>query len=223
MIDGQRQDEGLTEDEELLVAALPEDLIARIDAAILARTRIRFQKVARIVSLVMRSIPDVPVNVPELFYVQRIAHLVTTGRMECQGDPLRMRFSEVRLPPPPLSSSELDELMAKGDYWTLGCLYADGQGVAQDYLAALKWYRIAAEQGEVWSQFNVGRLYMNGYGVRQDYKQAYFWFGLAASGSSDKRPFTCWIDEVAAKLTAEQRAEVDKQVAEWRPTPGTNT
>jgi TPR repeat protein len=33
---------------------------------------------------------------------------------------------------------------------------------------------MAAEQGEVWSQFSVGRFYMNGYGVQQDYKEAYF-------------------------------------------------
>ena len=38
MIDEQGQDGGLTDDEELLVAALPEELIARIDAAILAKT-----------------------------------------------------------------------------------------------------------------------------------------------------------------------------------------
>ena len=144
LFDDEGQDEGLTEDEKVLVAALPEELIAQIDAALLVKTEIRFQKVARIVSLVMRSIPEVAVNVPDLFYAQRIAHLVTIGRMECQGDPFRMRFSEGRLPPPPLSRSELEELIAKGDYWTLGCVYASGQGVAKDYVAALKWYGMGA-------------------------------------------------------------------------------
>jgi TPR repeat protein len=74
----------------------------------------------------------------------------------------------------PLPRAELEELKAKGDYWNLGCLYAEGQGVAKDREAALRWYRMAAEQGEVWSQFSVGRFYMNGYGVQQDYKEAYF-------------------------------------------------
>lgn len=168
----------------------------------------------------MQSIPDAPESVTDIFYVKRIMHLVRTGQMESQGDLRRMRSSEVRLPSLPLSTAELEELIAQGDFWTLGSFYSQGQGVAQDYVTALRWYRIAAERGGVWSQFNVGRFYMNGNGVEKDYKEAYFWFSLAMNGSSDKRPFRYWLEQVAPKLAPEVRAEVDRQVAAWRPTVG---
>jgi TPR repeat protein len=35
----------------------------------------------------------------------------------------------------------------------------DGQGVPQDYAEALKWFRIAAKQGEAKGQFNLGVAY----------------------------------------------------------------
>jgi hypothetical protein len=226
MTDSQGQRESISEDEELDVVDemdlvdVPKELVARIDEALLALAKPSFQKVARLVMLAMKSIRDAPETVTDIFYAKRIMHLVQTGQMESKGDLRRMRFSEVRLPSRPLSTTELEELIAQGDYWTLGCLYSDGQGVTQDYVAALRWYRIAAERGEVWSQFNVGRFYMNGYGVEKEYKEAYFWFSLAVNGSSDKRPIGYWLKQVAPKLTPEERAEVDKQVAEWRPTIG---
>ena len=205
-------------------------MVARIDAAFLFYAKSRFQKVARIVSMAMRSVPDAPETVTDIFYAQRIAHLVQTGQMESQGDLRRMRFSEVRLPSPPITRAELEDLVAQGDYWTLGCIYADGQGVPQDYVMATKWYRIAAEHGDIWSQFNVGRFYMNGYGVQKDDKEAYFWLSLAVNGSSDrhhddvwlviKRAFEQELERVAPKLSPEERAEVDKRVAAWLPTTG---
>jgi Protein of unknown function/Sel1 repeat len=214
------EDEELDAVDELDLVDVPSELVARIDAAILAHATPSFQKVARLVSMAMKSIPDAPGTVTDVFYAQRIMHLVRTGQMESQGNLRRMRFSEVRLPSAPLSAAELEDLIARGDYWTLGCLYSEGQGVRRDYVTALGYYRIAAERGEIWSQFNVGRFYMNGYGVEKDYKEAYFWFSLAVNGSSDKRPIRYWLEQVAPKLSLEERAEVEKQVAAWRPTIG---
>jgi hypothetical protein len=98
MTDDLGHDEGLTEEDEQPLANLPEELVARIDAALLAETKNRFLKVVRIVDAVMGSIPNVPKDVPVVFYAQRIAHLVRTGQMESQGDLRRMGLSEVRLP-----------------------------------------------------------------------------------------------------------------------------
>ncbi len=50
----------------------------------------------------------------------------------------------------------------------------------QDYKAAVKWYRLAAEQGNASAQFNLGLRYDNGQGVPQDYKEAVKWYRLAA-------------------------------------------
>jgi TPR repeat protein len=52
--------------------------------------------------------------------------------------------------------------------------------VVQDYKAAVKWYRRAAEQGFSDAQGRLGAMYANGQVVQQDYKEAIKWFQLAA-------------------------------------------
>jgi len=39
---------------------------------------------------------------------------------------------------------------------SLGIRYDTGEGVPQDYAEAVKWYRLAAEQGYAAAQFNLG-------------------------------------------------------------------
>jgi len=63
----------------------------------------------------------------------------------------------------------------------LGVMYANGQGVAQNYAEALKWYRLAAAQGNAIAQSNLGAMYANGQSVAQDYAEALKWFRLAAA------------------------------------------
>ena len=63
----------------------------------------------------------------------------------------------------------------------LGVMYYHGQGVAQDYSAAMKWYRMAADQGN--AQFAVQSrrsCTTNGRGVAQDYSAAMKWYRMAA-------------------------------------------
>ena len=47
------------------------------------------------------------------------------------------------------------------------------------YQAAARWYRCAAEQGDVWGQAFLGHLYLEGKGVPVDDVQAYAWLNLA--------------------------------------------
>ena len=63
--------------------------------------------------------------------------------------------------------------------FNLGVMYENGQGVRQDYVQAVQWYRKAAEQGDAQAQYNLGVMYDNGQGVRQNYKIAKEWFGKA--------------------------------------------
>jgi hypothetical protein len=63
----------------------------------------------------------------------------------------------------------------------LGLLYANGQGVPQDYAKARQWYEKAAAQGNAWAQNNLGVLYANGQGVPQDYAKARQWYEKAAA------------------------------------------
>ena len=62
----------------------------------------------------------------------------------------------------------------------LGLMYALGQGVAEDNVEAVKWWRKAAEQGLADAQFNLGVMYLFGEGVAEDYVEAYMWWNLAA-------------------------------------------
>ncbi len=64
--------------------------------------------------------------------------------------------------------------------YNLAWMYANGQGVPQDYKIAVKWYTLAAEQGNAGAQYNLGFIYDEGKGVPQDDKTAVKWYRLAA-------------------------------------------
>ncbi|KAF9128143.1 hypothetical protein BGX30_014443, partial [Mortierella sp. GBA39] len=62
----------------------------------------------------------------------------------------------------------------------LGNLYADGEGVLQDYQSAMDWYLKAANQGDLVGQRRMGFLYHRGLGVSRSYSTALEWFIKAA-------------------------------------------
>ena len=59
-------------------------------------------------------------------------------------------------------------------------MYDNGQGVPQDDAQALKWYRLAADQGIAAAQSYLGLMYDYGRGVPQDDAHALKWYRLAA-------------------------------------------
>ena len=59
-------------------------------------------------------------------------------------------------------------------------MYVKGLGVPQDYKTAVKWYRLAAEQGDADAQTNLGYMYEKGQGVPKNYKTAAKWYKLSA-------------------------------------------
>ncbi len=62
----------------------------------------------------------------------------------------------------------------------LGIMYQAGHGVPKDDAQAVKWFRLAADQGHARAQTSLGTMYASGHGVPQDYAQAAKWFRLAA-------------------------------------------
>ena len=52
--------------------------------------------------------------------------------------------------------------------------------MAQDAAEAVRWYRLAADQGDVGAQYTLGLIYANGRGVAQDDTEAVRWYSLAA-------------------------------------------
>ncbi len=83
-----------------------------------------------------------------------------------------------------------------------------------DYKTAARWFVAASEYGLSDSQFNLAVLYENGMGVTKDVQEAYKWMLLAAkSGDKDA---TARRDALKAKLTPEQLATAEAQVAGWQ-------
>src|SRR6476620_11960473 len=86
-------------------------------------------------------------------------------------------------------AKSLRKLAGQGDAEAqsrLGYMYYQGQGVPQDYAAALKWYRLAADQGNAEAQFDLAFMYYEGLGVPQDHVQAHKWLTLATITFTDK-------------------------------------
>jgi uncharacterized protein len=72
---------------------------------------------------------------------------------------------------------------AVGSAWGCACLggmYYQGVGVEKDYGEALKWFRLAAQAGELAAERLLGVWCENGYGVAQDHAEAARWYGKAA-------------------------------------------
>lgn len=62
----------------------------------------------------------------------------------------------------------------------LGAMYHGGHGVSQNYAEALRWYRMAADQGHAGAQTSLGAMYVRGQGVPQNDAEAVRWFRMAA-------------------------------------------
>jgi TPR repeat protein len=59
-------------------------------------------------------------------------------------------------------------------------MYNVGTGVPQNFSEAIKWFRLAADQGHPGAQNNLGVLYRQGRGDTNDVKTAAVWFRKAA-------------------------------------------
>ncbi len=81
-----------------------------------------------------------------------------------------------------------------------------GRGVSQDYQEALRWYRLAAEQGYTLAQNNLGYMFFKGKGVPRDYVRAYMWASLAAAQG---------LEIMEKEMTPEQIAEAQRLAREW--------
>ena len=65
--------------------------------------------------------------------------------------------------------------------YNLGVMYGNGKGVAKNYSKAIKWWNLAADQGNDKAQYNLGVMYEEGKGVKKNLKTAKKWFQLASN------------------------------------------
>jgi len=87
----------LTPEQEASAGRLTADELAMIDAAILRNCSQQFRKIARVVGLTMDEVKDAIPSLPDVFFADRVRHLVAAGKLESQGNIEAMRFGEVRL------------------------------------------------------------------------------------------------------------------------------
>ncbi|MEK7764447.1 MAG: tetratricopeptide repeat protein, partial [Nitrospirota bacterium] len=99
--------------------------------------------------------------------------------------------------------------------FNLGTLYFNGEGAPKDYQQALRWFRLAADQGEALAQTKIAIMYDDGQGVRRNIVQAYKWYSLAATNGD--KPATLLLKSIADKMTPAQIAEAQKLAREWKP------
>ena len=64
---------------------------------------------------------------------------------------------------------------------------ADGRGIFKDDAEAVKWYRMAAEQGSTTAKFKLGYMYADGRGVLKDSVLAHMWWNIASANGHEDR------------------------------------
>ena len=78
---------------------------------------------------------------------------------------------------------ELRPLAERGEalaQFTLGLMYAEGEGVARDYAEAARWYQLAALQGFPAAQYNLSNMYARGHCLLPDATWSLTWLVAAA-------------------------------------------
>jgi TPR repeat protein len=91
-------------------------------------------------------------------------------------------------------------------------MYRKGQGVKQDYKAAINWYRLSAEQGHAKAQVNLGVLYGTGKGVSRNPVYAHMWGNIAASNG--KKNGAGLRDAIARNMTTLEIEKAQKLARE---------
>jgi len=85
--------------------------------------------------------------------------------------------------------------------YSLGNLCANGQGVEENYVEAVKWYRLAADQEEIYSLVALGKLYSLGKGIDRSDEEAGRLFRAAIKNN---QIFAQWLlDSVVSEALTE--------------------
>ena len=67
-------------------------------------------------------------------------------------------------------------------------LFCAGEGIPENDAEAVKWYLLAAEQGNSIAQNNLGAMYFAGEGIEENQVEAYKWFFISGElGNDDGR------------------------------------
>ena len=92
-------------------------------------------------------------------------------------------------------------------------MYNIGRGVPEDEAESARWYRKAAEQGDVAAQFKLGGMYLYGHGVPQDYVRAHKWLNLSRAGGYSRAQED--LETIETHASKDQIAVAQKLAREW--------
>ena len=99
---------------------------------------------------------------------------------------------------------------------SLGLRNLWGDGVEANPEAAAAWFQAAANQGIPDSATWLGDIYWNGNGVKQDVVEGYKWLLLAGDKFGINHRNTT-VEQFAAQLTPQQKAEAEQRAREFVP------
>ena len=138
-----------------------------------------------------------------------------------QGEVSDWDFGDIpyrRLPDPDEVRALADQGSVRAQH-ALGIMYDEGRlGVTQDYAEAVRWFRLAADQGFAPAQFFLGNSLGLGRGISQDLVEAHKWLNLAGHeylGPEDRDTYVNARDAVAELMTSRQVAEAQRLAREW--------
>ena len=98
----------------------------------------------------------------------------------------------------------------------MGECYADdasSDGIPLDYAEAVKWYRLAADQGYAKAQYNLGGMYDNGEGVPKDLVQAHIWWNIAgANGNKNAKKNLALVEKEMTDSQKEKAMDLAREL-----------
>jgi len=92
-------------------------------------------------------------------------------------------------------------------------MYYHGRDVPRDYKESVKWFTMAAEQGNGKAQLYMGDIYHKGKGVIEDRVEAYKWFLLAGMYAPEATL------EISSATAADRREGLRKYHEIFNPIP----
>ncbi len=97
-------------------------------------------------------------------------------------------------------------------HYTLREMVEKGRNAEErrDYKEAAKWYRQAAQQGDVEGQFHLSRMYEYGWGVPRNYSMAVKMLKKSAAGGYPEAQYSLGVDYCQGYMMAHDYAEAMK-------------
>ena len=88
----------------------------------------------------------------------------------------------------------------------------------KNLMEAMKWFQLAANQGELKAQSQLAWMYFEGLGTEQDLIEAYVWSNLSATASkgSERKELEELRNYIGSQLSPEDLKRAQQKTRAWR-------